>query len=307
MLLVLFNPYLKGMEGPRIGYAFSILARFIRNPLDPEALGRTAEVLGWLLAGGFALLLRGASLRRLVLPFAIAGHIWFISGAQSQSLVIFAGIVGIVLVETVAERSRAATPRPLAPLPAVLAGAAVVLFAVPMVSQAERGDTTEAASRLTPWSYLVETDSRPPDRHLAAVREVLDGLHGGKLCLVDPYLVPFIHGQTCRRIIPIGKEESIADREWDYVIVDLSEGATRFHQRMAQYLRTAPRWTSLFNEAVEWGSASGHLGIRRTTDRCYVLTRGPGPRIPPEAVQAGRLEPPAEWSEELRLFRHPSE
>jgi len=304
--LVFFDEYMRSMEGPRIEYALSLLFWFMRDSTDDEALFRFAQLGSWFSAGGFVLFARSSpvSIRKLLLPLAVAGYIWLVTGIESQSMVLFSAICGLVIIsicrpasdtEGTASCQRRSRVRGVGLAGAALLTSAMVCAFVPIVrdpSVSAVGAIEEPEHRrfTTPLAFFNAAARFPPDDHLAAALETLAETKGGERCLVDPYVVPFVSGTTCREIIPVGKEpQSSRIDKCDYLIVDLHPNAREFHRLMTRDVRVPGQWARNFNSTLDLLEQSSEFGVAAEADDFYIFAREHSGRVEPETVKRARV------------------
>jgi len=118
--------------------------------------------------------------------------------------------------------------------------------------------------------------------HVERVREVLARV-SGHLCLVDPYVLPFLSGSTCRLVVPMGKRASQEILgSVDLVLVDLSRHAVAFREHMARSESVGRQWGPSLVAAFELAFRSGRFREAEQADGLFVLTATtPGTRPAP--------------------------
>lgn len=287
VLLVVFDPFMRALEGPRIEYAFSLLFWFMKDSTDNEAVFRLAEMAAWFAAGGAVLLIRRLTVWRVLLPTAMAGYLWFATGVLSQSTVIFLGLCGIAGAQ-LCRRDSSLRPPWAGRLKAMHVGtgmmvaAALVWLAAPVVRDpkiAEVGvqEEPEPRSLTTPMWFAASTATLEPDGHLTAAEELLAGLTRVERCLVDPYLLPFVRGRTCRTMVPLGKEPPAAAlANSDRIIVDLSPEARQLRRLQLRDVRVSEDWARDYNTTLAALATGGKFRLTGETEEVLVLSTGDG-------------------------------
>lgn len=147
---------------------------------------------------------------------------------------------------------RRITYHPLLPAVLPLVVGWVAAFVAPLVRttiDADEMGAPQVEEFRTLADYLAEAYAAPPHPHLVETTAAIEQQSQASLCLVDPFLLPFISGNTCAEILPAGREP-LSDwaRPFDLLLIDKSEVASRFNRHLARTLRFPSNQSALYRE-----------------------------------------------------------